>query len=152
MRRFDELLVDAPEELGAFFAFQIAPPLPFIPEDRHGATLCLIVSCWSGDLAEGEKVVGALRDLGPRRRRERRSPALSGPELGLRRVAAKGLQHYWKADFVKTLTEEAIAAHVEHGSKMPCVESTDASIGLAAVQRVGRSGPAFSHRDVAFAW
>ena len=65
MRRFDELLVDAPEELGAFFAFQIAPPLPFIPEDRHGATLCLIVSCWSGDLAEGEKVVGALLTWAP---------------------------------------------------------------------------------------
>ncbi len=29
-----------PRSYGAFPAFQIAPPLPFIPEDRHGDTFC----------------------------------------------------------------------------------------------------------------
>ena len=33
---FRELIKDAPEQLGGFPAFQIAPPLPFIPENRHG--------------------------------------------------------------------------------------------------------------------
>src|SRR5881296_2034011 len=41
MRTFDEYISRAPRELGAFFAWQIAPPLPFIPEDRHGDTLCV---------------------------------------------------------------------------------------------------------------
>ena len=28
----------------------------------------------------------------------------------------RGLQHYWKATFVGDLTDEAIAAHAEHGA------------------------------------
>ena len=45
---YREYIAKAPEQMGAFFAFQIAPPLPFIPEKRHGEPLCLIVACWSG--------------------------------------------------------------------------------------------------------
>ena len=35
-RFFRDLIEDAPEQLGGFPAFQMAPPLPFIPENRHG--------------------------------------------------------------------------------------------------------------------
>ena len=35
-----------------------------------------------------------------------------------------GLQHYWKANFVRELTDEAIAAHLEHGPRVPVVNST----------------------------
>ena len=152
MRRFAELIVDAPEELGAFFAFQIAPPLPFIPERRHGETLCVIVSCWSGDLAEGEKVIGAMRDLGPVVAENVRPLPYRALNSAFDGLLPKGLQHYWKADFVRTLTDAAIAAHVEHGSRMPCVESTMHLYPLGgAVRRVGRAETAFSHRDVGFA-
>ena len=34
MQAFKTYIADAPKELGAFFAWQIAPPLPFIPEHR----------------------------------------------------------------------------------------------------------------------
>src|SRR3989442_14193652 len=36
LRFFREYILDAPEHMGGFPAIQIAPPLPFIPEDRHG--------------------------------------------------------------------------------------------------------------------
>src|SRR5690348_11578815 len=36
MRAYDEYIREAPEQLGAFFGWQLAPPLPFIPENRHG--------------------------------------------------------------------------------------------------------------------
>ena len=48
MAFYRQYIAEAPEELGAFFMFQIAPPLPFIPEERHGDTLCGVVTCWSG--------------------------------------------------------------------------------------------------------
>ena len=152
MRGFDELITDAPEELGGFFAFQIAPPLPFIPENRRGDTLCLIVSCWSGDLAEGEKVVAAMRGLGPVVAENVGPLPYQALNSAFDALLPKGLQHYWKADFVKTLTDAAIAAHVEHGSRMPCVQSTMHLYPLGgAVHRVGSSETAFSHRDVGYA-
>jgi FAD/FMN-containing dehydrogenase len=36
LRFWREWIKDAPETYGAFPAFQIAPPLPFVPENRHG--------------------------------------------------------------------------------------------------------------------
>ena len=101
MRFYREFIAEAPEQLGAFFAFQIAPPLPFIPEERHGETMCLIVTCWAGP------------DRGGRARRSRRcsrsrpsSPqhvgAMPYPALNsaFDALLPAGLQHYWKADFV----------------------------------------------------
>src|SRR6266567_1585239 len=61
MRTFDEYISRAPRELGAFFAWQIAPPLPFIPEDRHGDTLCVLVACWTGPPSEAEEALAPLR-------------------------------------------------------------------------------------------
>src|SRR2546425_3122803 len=57
MRAFDEYISRAPRELGAFFAWQIAPPLPFIPEDRHGDTLCVLVTCWTGAPSDAEEAL-----------------------------------------------------------------------------------------------
>ncbi len=34
-----------------------------------------------------------------------------------------GLYHYWKADFVDDLTEQAIAGHVHYGPRIPTVHS-----------------------------
>ena len=41
---YREFIADAPEQFGGFFGWQMAPPLPFIPGDRHGDTFCMIVS------------------------------------------------------------------------------------------------------------
>src|SRR5438093_1711240 len=38
LKFYRDYIKDAPEEMGVFPAWQIAPPLPFIPEQRHGVT------------------------------------------------------------------------------------------------------------------
>ena len=54
LRFFREFIADAPEELGGFPAWQIAPPLPFIPEDRQGEPFLAFVACWAGPVEQGE--------------------------------------------------------------------------------------------------
>ena len=64
----------------------------------------------------------------------------------------KGMQHYWKADFITELTDEAIAAHVEHGKKTPHISSSMHLHPInGAAQRVGADETAFGHRDKNFA-
>ncbi len=65
LRFYREFIADAPEELGAFPAFQIAPPLPFIPENRHGDTFVAIVACWAGPLEQGPQALKPFHDLAP---------------------------------------------------------------------------------------
>ena len=63
-----------------------------------------------------------------------------------------GLQHYWKAAFVTELTDEAIAAHVEHGARVPVVNSTMHLYPInGAVHDVGADATAFGHREASFA-
>ncbi len=42
---YRDFISNAPDELGAFFGFHLAPPLPFLPADRHGEPMCVIVAC-----------------------------------------------------------------------------------------------------------
>ena len=125
LRAYRELIVDAPEEFGGFPAWQIAPPLPFIPEERHGDVFLAFVFCFTGSAEDGERVLKPLRDAAPVVAEHVGTmpyPALNSAFDGL--YPPGGLQHYWKANFVKELTDDAIAAHLEHGPKVPVVNST----------------------------
>ena len=99
LRFYRDFIASAPEQLGAFPAFQIAPPLPFIPEDRHGDTFIIVVAAWAGPLAEGEKALKPIRDVAPVVAEfvgPMPYPALNSAFDGL---VPPGLQHYWKASF-----------------------------------------------------
>ena len=116
---FRSYIADAPEEMGAFPAFQIAPPLPFIPEDRHGDTFIAMVACWAGPLEQGESALKPFHDVAPVVAEfvgPMPYPALNSAFDAL---VPPGLQHYWKASFVKELTDDGIAAHLKHGPEVP---------------------------------
>ena len=80
IKHFDKFIADAPEQLGGFPAFQIAPPLPFIPEDRHGDTFCAVVACWAGPDRGGRERDQTAAGGRARGRRTRRADALSRAE------------------------------------------------------------------------
>ena len=152
LRWYREFIKDAPEELGGFPAWQIAPPLPFIPEERHGEPFIAFVSCWSGPLEQGAAALESLREVaqpvaehvGPMP-----YPALNSAFDAL---VPPGLQHYWKANFVTELTDDAIAAHLEHGPNVPTVNSTVHIYPInGAAHRVAPDETAFAYRDATFA-
>ena len=60
---YREYIARAPEQLGCFFGWQIAPPLPFIPEDRVGDLFCVLVTCWNGPHQQVEQVFKPLRNV-----------------------------------------------------------------------------------------
>lgn len=152
LRFYREFIVDAPEQLGGFPAFQIAPPLPFIPEERHGEPFIAAVPCWAGPVEEGEEALRPFREVAPivaEHVGPMPYPMLNSAFDGL---VPPGLQHYWKANFVTELTDEAIEAHVEHGPKVPAVNSTVHIYPInGACHRVGSDETAFAYRDATFA-
>jgi FAD/FMN-containing dehydrogenase len=148
---YRDYIKDAPRQMGAFPAFQIAPPLPFIPEKRHGDMFVAIVACWAGDPAEGERQFKPFHDVaevvaemvGPVP-----YPAINAAFDGL---FPPGIRQYWKGNFVKELTDEAIAAHVRHGPNAPTVSSTMHLYPINGVcQDVAADATAFGHRDANF--
>lgn len=148
---YREYIKDAPREMGAFPVFQIAPPLPFFPEDRHGDMFVGIVACWSGDSAAGERQFKAFHDVAEVKAEMVGPvpyPAINAAFDGL---FPTGIRQYWKGNFVKELTDEAIAAHVQHGPNAPTVSSTMHLYPInGACQDVADDATAFGHRDANF--
>jgi FAD/FMN-containing dehydrogenase len=151
MRFYRDFIAQAPEELSAFFGFHIAPPAPFVPEHLHGVTACAIVSCYTGPMDKAEEAVKPIREFG--------TPTLDlmgplpYPALNslFDALLPSGLQHYWKADFVNELTDEAIAVHQEYGPRVPNFLSQMHLYPLdGAVQQVGNDETAYSYRDARF--
>jgi len=152
LEHFQEVVRTAPREFGGFPAFQIAPPLPFVPEDRAGEPFMAVIFCYNGPASEGEKILQGFRDVakpvaeavGPMP-----YPALNGAFDAL---VPPGLQHYWKASFVNELTPDAIAAHMAHGPLVPTVNSTVHFYPInGACHDVAPDATAFGHRDATFA-
>ena len=149
---FREYIATAPEQMGAFPAFQIAPPLPFIPEKEHGKPFIAIVACWAGPAEQGEQAMEPMRKVAPRVA-EMVAP-MPYPALNsmFDPLLPPGLQHYWKASFATELTDGAIAAHMEHGPLVPVVNSTVHLYPInGAAQRVAPDATAFAYRDAKFA-
>lgn len=152
LRFFRDFIVDAPEQLGLFPAFQIAPPLPFIPEDRHGEPFVALIACWAGPPDEGPAVLRPIREIAPivgEMIGPMPYPALNSAFDAL---VPPGLQHYWKANFNVELTDAAIAGHLEHGPRIPVVNSTVHIYPInGACHEVAPDATAFAYRDASFA-
>jgi len=152
MKAYNEYITHAPRELGAFFAWQIAPPLPFIPEKRHGDTFCAMVMCWTGPPDQAAKAFAPFRSAAPVVAEfvsPMPYPAMNSLFDGL---VPPGLQHYWKAVFVRDLTDGAIDAHMKFGPKVPVVNSTMHIYPInGAVHDVAADATAFGHRDAKYA-
>jgi FAD/FMN-containing dehydrogenase len=152
LRFFREFIKDASDTYGAFPAFQVAPPLPFIPEDRHGDTFCAAIVHWTGPLEQGEKAMAPFRDLAPRVGEmvgQMPYPALNAAFDGL---FPKGMRSYWKGSYVTELSDAAIEQHLIHGPKVPGVSATMHLYPInGAAGRVAPDETAFAYRDATFA-
>jgi FAD/FMN-containing dehydrogenase len=149
---YRDYVAKAPEAMGLFPAFQIAPPLPFIPENEQGKTFCAIVACWAGAIKDGEGQMAAFRKPAPTVA-EMVAPMPYYAINGLfDPLLPPGLQHYWKASFATELTDGAIAAHAEFGPKVPVVNSTMHIYPInGACNRISSDATAFAYRDARFA-
>jgi FAD/FMN-containing dehydrogenase len=147
MKWYREFIVDASEELNGFFAFLTVPPAPPFPEEIHFKKMCGIVWCYTGALAQANSILEPLRAY----RRPAFEffapmpfPVLQSMFDGL---YTRGLQWYWKADFVDTLSDEAIALHIKHASQLPSLHSTMHLYPInGAAHRPKNSDTPWSHR------
>ena len=151
LRFYDDLMENAPDDLNGAFAILIVPPGPPFPPELHFKQVCGIVWCYTGDPAHADSVFAPIRDFGPpllHAVQPMPFPALQSAFDGL---YPAGEQWYWRADFVKEISEAAIAEHVKHGPGMPTLKSTMHMYPInGAAHKVGKDETAFSYRDAKY--
>jgi len=149
---FNEFIATAPRAYGGFPAFQIAPPLPFVPEDRVGDTFLAVVSCWTGSTADGERIIQGFKDVASPVAEHVGPVPYAALNSAFDGLVPRGLQHYWKAVFLGDLTAGAIEAHMEHGPRVPVVNSTMHQYPInGACHDVSPDATAFGHREATYA-
>lgn len=149
MRTYRQFLRVAPEKLCPFLGLKTVPSTAPFPKEIWGVRICAVISCYDGPAAEGERALRPLRAALP-------APIMDGmaemPFTALQSLfdglLPTGLQWYWKADFVKELSDAAIEAHIEHASKSPSELSLMHLYPIdGAVHRVSSSDTAWHCRD-----
>ena len=150
-RFYRDFAAGAPEELSALLLFLVAPPLPILPPHLHGASLAGVMVCYSGPLAQGQEVLRPLRAFG--------TPVLDRilpmPYTAMQRLlddgSPPGLLNYWKAGFLRELSDDSVATLAEHASRTTLPgQMVEIFQFDGAVNRVGPEETAFSHRNGKF--
>jgi FAD/FMN-containing dehydrogenase len=152
MAFYRDFMRGAPPQLGAFFGFHQAPPLPFIPADRVGEPMCVVVVCYTGDPDDGGELIRPLLELGPPVGHGVGPVPFPALQSAFDPLVPPGLQHYWKAEMIDELTDDVIAAHAAHASGVPHVSSAVHIYPIdGAVHQVGPTETAFSYRSARYA-
>ncbi|HEU0214945.1 MAG TPA: FAD-binding oxidoreductase [Jiangellaceae bacterium] len=140
LRFYNDFVEAAPDELSTATSLSLTPT---------GEPMVSIAVCYSGAVAEGERVLRPLRAF--------QSPVEDGihpiPYTVLQSARDEGFpsgrMHYWKSGWLRHLTDAAIETLVRFIPQMP---SSASGVGLqhmhGAASRVAASATAFAHRAV----
>ena len=154
LRAARELMEGAPDELTAFGVLVTAPPEEPFPAELQGRPVVAIAIAWTGEIAEGERVLTPLREGSP--------PAadLVAPmpyvalQSMLDETAPPGARYYDRMHYLTEVGDEFIDAAIAAFERVPTPQ-THINIGWmgGAVDRVAPGETAFGHRGAgALAW
>jgi hypothetical protein len=152
MRTYRDFIPNAPEELGLFVGLKTVPPTDPFPKEHWNKRACALIGAFNGPVAGGQKLMGGLLEKLP-------APLFNWMgEMPWTVINGlfdpffpKGLQWYWKGDFVKTLPDEAIDVHVANALKAPtafCLMHLYPIDG--AVRRVAKDATPWAARDASW--
>ncbi|WP_101296864.1 FAD-binding oxidoreductase [Halegenticoccus soli] len=146
MRWYREWLPRASEDVYAFYLTAEVPGDPF-PEEIHGEKVCGLMWCYLGSEDELTRVTQPARDVAEPLFEHLGEMPYSALQSMFDALYPPGDQWYWKGDFVRELSDDAIAAH-RRFAEVPTPKSTMHLYPIdGAVHRVGADDTAWNYRD-----
>jgi FAD/FMN-containing dehydrogenase len=151
LRTFRDFAAHAPDDFCGVAVIAHAPPLPFLDSSWHGRPVVMFAMCWSGDIAQGEAALAALRGYGrPIVDHVGRMPYAQWQQIQ-DPLAPRGHYYYWKTANYGALSDQTINDLAAMAYRLPTMRS---EIHLqhmgGAVSRIGAEDSAFAHRNTPF--
>jgi hypothetical protein len=151
LRFYRDFLPGTPEQFVCWFVLRKAPPLPFLPPEWHGREILALAMCWSGDLAEGERVAAPIREFGSPIADVVAPHSYVEWQKVLDPLLTPGFRNYWKSHDFTQVSDELIDTLLEYAHRIP---DPNCEIFLGqlggAVSRVPSDATAYTHREAEF--
>jgi FAD/FMN-containing dehydrogenase len=127
LRAYREITSEAPRELAVWMELMHAPPLPFVPEEWHGKKTCVMIVCFSGDLARADDALAPIRAVGePVLELLQEWPYVQQQSF-LDVGHPKGAHYYWRTEYVSELSDDLLESARQLFAECPV---PDAEIGF----------------------
>ena len=151
LQRYDELMVDAPDEITCYIAIVNVPSVEPFPVERHGRPALALIGCYVGDVERGGEALAPLATFGDPFVAAFAPTRYCDLQQSFDAAAPDGGRYYWKAGYLDGLSSEAIATLLDHLDSLPGPFSNVflESMG-GAITRVDPAATAFPHRHVRF--
>ena len=99
-------------------ALRLAPPAPWLAADVHGKPIVALFICYSGSLADGEKLLAPIKAFGaPVGDVVQKRPYVSQQTL-LDATQPKGRRYYWKSEYLRALEPGLFTQAIEHAGRI----------------------------------
>ncbi|CAN5689624.1 FAD-binding oxidoreductase [soil metagenome] len=99
---------DAPDALSLGMTLRLAPPMPFLPIEQYGKPVIGLVLVWTGDPADGERVIAPLRRIAPPLADVVRPVPYLAIQTMLDAGNPHGMHYYWRSLRLPQLSDEVI--------------------------------------------
>jgi hypothetical protein len=141
---YRDFATSIPDEVNTVAALMNSP---------DGDPLTAVVVCYNGSVEAGERVLRPLRTFGPPLADEVAPTPYCKVQTLFDEAFIRGRRYYFKSNFIRSISDAAIATLVEHFATAPSPLSMlyFQQLGNSA-NRVGATATAFSHRDALCEW
>jgi FAD/FMN-containing dehydrogenase len=141
----------APPELVCVAALRFAPPAPWLAKEIHGKPIVALFVCYTGSLADGEKIVAPIKAFGsPVGDIIQRRPYVSQQSL-LDATQPKGRRYYWKSEYLPGLNPKLLATIRRHAAAIASPHSAIILFPIdGALNRLPEDHSAVGNRDAAW--
>lgn len=148
---FRTLTRQAPPELVCVAVQRLAPPAPWLPNEIHGKPIVALVVCHTGQIKEGEKLIGRIKAFGsPLGDIIQRRTYVSQQSI-LDATQPKGRRYYWKSEYLPGLEPGMLAKTMHHAKRIQSPHSAILLFPLdGALNRYPEDHSATGNRDAAW--
>ena len=148
LEAFRTLGEESPPELSVAAGLRKAPPVPWLPQEIHGQDIVAFFICYTGPMAEGERLLAPIKRLGrPVADMVQRRPYVMQQCL-LDATQPKGRRYYWKSEFLPGHEGELLDRARSHAQRLASPHSLVIFFPLhGAIDRLPADHSPFGNRD-----
>lgn len=149
---FKRVTASAPRELTLAMLMRNAPPAPWLDGEHHGKPMVAFVVCHTGSPEQAESDLAEVRAFGEPWADLIQIKEYAGQQSMLDATQPKGMNYYWKSEFLPGLSDELLA---EYRAQFVGLEAPANQIVLfhleGALGGFDEDDGAAGNRDAAFA-